>query len=113
MEILAGVFVKYWEEVIVAVMLTATLPFIRRYVRRQRAKMLSIFKERERLKAALSEAEGRAESERKAREELERKLEAETAERKKAVDEAENQRLYKELCKRKIHTCKASSIFAD
>ena len=59
---------KFWKEVTVAIMLTATLPFIRRYVRRQRVKMLNIFSERERLKAALSDAEGRAETERKAHE---------------------------------------------
>lgn len=92
MEVLAEVFVRYWEEVIVAVLLTVTLPFIRKYVRRQRAKMLNIFKEKERLQEALRKAEELADSERKAREELERKLEAETEERKKAQSDAENLR---------------------
>ena len=86
MNFVIDIFIKFWKEVIVAVLLTATLPF----------------KERERLKAALSEAEGCAESERRAREELERKLEAETADRQKAVDEAENMRVLLEQ-ERKAH----------
>ena len=64
--------------------------------------VINFFKERERLKAALSEAEGCAESERRAREELERKLEAETVSRQKAVDEAENLRVLLEQ-ERKAH----------
>ena len=78
MEVLAEVFVRYWEEVIVAVLLTVTLPFIRKYVRRQRAKMINLFKEKERLQEALRKAEELAESERKAREELERNFGAGT-----------------------------------
>ena len=87
MEILAAIFVKYWEEVIVAVLLTATLPFIRRYVRRQRAMVLNIFKEREQLKEALRKAEEISQSERKAREEIERKYQAEAEERSKIQSE--------------------------
>ncbi len=38
MEFLSEIFIKYWQEVVVAVLLTATLPFIRMYIRRQRAR---------------------------------------------------------------------------
>ena len=93
MEFLQEVFVKYWREVIVAMLLTTTLPFFRRYVRMLRAMVINFFKERERLKAALCEAEKRAESDRTTREELERTLEAETTEKQKAVVEAENLRV--------------------
>ncbi len=102
MEFLGDVFVKFWKEAIVAVLLTAILPFIRKYVRRRRAMVINFFKERERLKAALCEAEKRAESDRKTREELERKLVAETAEKQKLVDEAENLRVLLEQ-ERKAH----------
>ncbi len=85
MEFLSEIFIKYWKEVVVAVMLTATLPFIRKYVRKQRANMLKFFREKEQLKQSLleeekkrKEAEELLESERKAQEELERKLQAET-----------------------------------
>lgn len=91
MEFFSDIFIRYWKEVIVAVMLTITLPFIRMYVRRQRKRMLNFFKEREKLKQSLLEAEKKLkeagellESERKSREELERKLQAQTEETRKA-----------------------------
>lgn len=85
MEFLSEIFIKYWKEVVVAVMLTATLPFIRKYVRKQRANMLKFFREKEQLKQSLldeekkrKEAEELLAQERTAREESERKLQAET-----------------------------------
>ena len=100
MSILAEVFVKYWEEVIVAVLLTATLPFIRGYVRRQRAKVLGFLREKERLKEALLDEEEKRrrteellEQERKAREEAERKLETEVEKKKKAQSEVDSMRV--------------------
>ena len=93
MEFLSEIFIKYWQEVVVAVLLTATLPFIRMYIRRQRKKMINFFKEREHLKQSLLEAENKLkeagellESERKSREELERKLQAETEKTRKAQE---------------------------
>ena len=52
MKFLSVIFVKFWKEVIVVVLLTATLPFIRKYVRRRSAMVINFFKERERLKGA-------------------------------------------------------------
>lgn len=85
MEFLSDIFIQYWKEVVVAVMLTATLPFIRIYVRRQRAKMLKFFRGQKQLEQSLleeekkrKEAEELLAQERKAREESERKLQAET-----------------------------------
>ena len=96
------ILAKYWKEVAVTVMSTATLPFIRRYVRKQRAKMLLFFTEKKRLQQELAdsenrrrEAEARAEQEHTARVEAERKLQAEVEERRKA--EAEVERLLGEL----------------
>lgn len=43
MEFFSDIFIRYWKEVIVAVMLTITLPFIRMYVRRQGKRMLNFF----------------------------------------------------------------------
>ena len=93
MEFLSEIFIKYWQEVVVAVLLTATLPFIRKYVRRKRKEMINFFKEREKLKQSLLEAENKLkeagellESERKSREELERKLQAETEKTRKAQE---------------------------
>ena len=91
MEFLQEVFVKYWKEVIVAMLLTATLPFFRRYVRRLRARVIAFFTVRKRLETALLEAE----KWRKKSEEAEQKYLAEAEEKRKAVEEAE--RLRKEL----------------
>ena len=77
MEFLRDIFLLYWKEVIVAVMLMLTLPFIRVYVRKQRAKMFKFFREKEQLKQSLleeerkrREAEELLENERKIRGEL-------------------------------------------
>ena len=91
MEFLQEVFVRYWREVIVAMLLTATLPFFRRHVRRLRARVIAFFTVRKRLEAALLEVEKL----RKKSEEAEQKYLAESEEKRKAVDEAE--RLRKEL----------------
>ena len=71
MEFLSDIFVKFWKEVIVAVMLTATLPFIRRYVRRQRAKMINFFTEKKYLAEALRESQDKR---KEAEQEVERLL---------------------------------------
>lgn len=81
MEFLSEIFVKFWKEVIVAVMLTATLPFIRKYVRQQRAKILGFLREKERLKLSLLEEE-------KKRKEAESKYQTEAEEKRKAQEEA-------------------------
>ncbi|MBQ7215834.1 MAG: hypothetical protein IJS39_07595 [Synergistaceae bacterium] len=98
MEFLQEVFVRYWREVIVAMLLTATLPFFRRHVRRLRARVIAFFTVRKRLESVLLEAE----KWRKKSEEAEQKYLAEAEEKRKAVEEAE--RLRKELEeKRKAH----------
>lgn len=85
MEFLSDIFIQYWKEVVVAVMLTATLPFIRRYVRKYRAKIINVLADKERLKKELLE-EGNK------RREAERKYQAEAEEKRKAQTEAENMR---------------------
>lgn len=85
MEFLSDIFIQYWKEVVVAVMLTATLPFIRRYVRKYRAKIINVLADKERLKKELLE-EGNK------RREAERKYQAESEEKRKAQTEAENMR---------------------
>lgn len=85
MDFLSDVLLKFWKEVIVAVMLTATLPFIRKYVRHQRAKILGFLREKERLKQSLLEEE-------KKRKEAESKYQAETEEKRKAQEEADSLR---------------------
>ena len=85
MEFLSEIFIQYWKEVVVAVMLTATLPFIRRYVRKYRAKIINVLADKERLKKELLE-EGNK------RREAERKYQAEAEEKRKAQTEAENMR---------------------
>ena len=91
LEFLQEVFVRYWREVVVAMLLTATLPFFRRHVRRLRARVIAFFTVRKRLETALLEAE----KWRKKSEEAEQKYLAEVEDRRKAVEEAE--RLRKEL----------------
>ena len=82
---------RYWREVIVAMLLTATLPFFRRHVRRLRARVIAFFTVRKRLETALLDAE----KWRKKSDEAEQKYLAEAEEKRKAVEEAE--RLRKEL----------------
>ncbi len=96
------VFIKYWKEVIIAVMSAATLPFFRRYGRMLRMKVTAFFTKRKRLEAALLEAESRCreaeeqlKQERTARKEAEQKYLAEAEEKRKA--QAEAARLRKEL----------------
>ena len=91
MEFLQEVFVRYWREVVVAMLLTATLPFFRRHVRRLRARVIAFFTVRKWLEAALLEVEKL----RKKSVEAEQKYLAESEEKRKAVEEAE--RLRKEL----------------
>ena len=57
MEFLSDIFVKFWKEAIVAMLLTAVLPFLRRYVRRRRAKVINFFKEKKYLTEALRESQ--------------------------------------------------------
>ena len=85
MDFLSDVLLKFWKEVIVAVMLTATLPFIRKYVRKQRAKILGFLREKERLKQSLLEEE-------KKRKEAESKYQAEADEKRKVQEEANSLR---------------------
>lgn len=106
MEFLSEIFIKFWKEVIVAVMLTAILPFIRAYVRRQRAKMLSFFREKERLKQSLLEEEKKR---KEAEEEVER-LRAALEQEQQAREEAE-QKYQAELQEKDEIRRKAASVY--
>lgn len=92
MEFLRDIFLLYWKEVIVAVMLMMTLPFIRVYVRRRRAMVINFFREKERLKQSLQEAQGEAERLCAALEESERKYYSESEAAHNAQNEADNLR---------------------
>ena len=106
MEFLSEIFIKFWKEVIVAVMLTAILPFIRAYVRRQRAKMMNFFKEKERLKQSLLEEEKKR---KEAEEEIER-LRAALEQEQQARQEAE-QKYQAELQEKDEIRRKAASVY--
>ena len=106
MEFLSEIFIKFWKEVIVAVMLTAILPFIRAYVRRQRAKMLNFFREKECLKKSLLEEETKR---KEAEAEIER-LRAALKQEQKAREEAE-QKYQAELQEKDEIRRKAASIY--
>ena len=102
MDFVREVFIKYWKEVIVAMLLTATLPFFRRYVRRLRAKVIAFLTVKKRLEAALAESESKRKEaeeqlaqERTVREEAEQTYLVEAEERRKA--QAEVDRLRAEL----------------
>lgn len=106
MEFLSEIFVKFWKEVIVAVMLTAILPFIRAYVRRQRANMMNFFKEKEKLKQSLLEEEKKR---KEAEEEVER-LRSALEQEQKARAEAE-QKYQAELQEKDEIRRKAASVY--
>ncbi len=85
MEFLNEIFVKYWKELIVAIMLSLTMPFIRRYIRKIRAKLKDFAVSNSELRKALA-------NEQSTRQEAERKYQIEAEEKLKAQKEAESLR---------------------